>query len=189
MPCAGNGACNNVGNGSEIMPGAGLTFNVRLLPLSASADVPGDTFSDIAATGFIHGALPTWTRRAIAVVLSAAPSTTGVGGVITLSMQATNRSTASQSGFVSNPAPPAASSAIVTNTAGPYYGSTALNGSIGTADATITVGSTDEFSSIGDIRIDAEDICYTGKTATSFTGAVRGCNATTAGATRRTPYI
>ena len=176
----GTGACNNVGNGSEIMPGAGLTFNVRLLPLSASADVPGDTFSDIAATGFIHGALPTWTRRAIAVVLSAAPSTTGVGGVITLSMQATNRSTASQSGFVSNPAPPAASGAIVTNTAGPYYGSTALNGSIGTADATITVGSTDEFSSIGDIRIDAEDICYTGKTATSFTGAVRGCNATTA---------
>ena len=176
----GTGACSTVSTGSEIAPGAGLTFNIKLLPLSAIADVTGDTFTDIAVAGFFHGALPTWTRRALAAALSATPSSTGVGGVITLSMQVINRSTVSQSGLASNPAPPAASSAIVTNTAGPYYGSTALNGSIGTADATITVGSTDEFLSVGIIRIDNEDICYTGKTITSFTGAVRGCNATTA---------
>ncbi|MBI5826175.1 MAG: Ig-like domain-containing protein [Deltaproteobacteria bacterium] len=176
----GTGACASVSNGSEIAPGAGLTFNIKMLPLSAAADVSGDTFTDIAVAGFIHGVLPTWTRRALAVALSATPSSTGVGGVITLSMQMTNRSTVSMSGPASNPAPPAPSSAIVTNTAGPYYGSTSLNGSVGASDTTITTGSTDEFSSIGVIRIDNEDICYTGKTVTSFTGAVRGCNATTA---------
>lgn len=176
----GTGACAGAINGSEIAPGAGLTFNIKMLPLSAPADVSGDTFTDIASPGFIHGALPTWTRRALAAALSATPSSTGTGGVITLSMEVINRSTASQSGLAASPAPPAASSAIVTNTAGPYYGSTSLNGSIGASDTTITVGSTGEFSSIGTLRIDSEDICYTGKTATTFTGATRGCNATTA---------
>lgn len=175
-----NGACANMSNGSEIAPGASLTFYIKMLPLSASADVSGDTFTDIASPGFLHGVLPTWTRRALAVSLSATPSSTSTGGVITLSMDVTNRSTASQSGIAALPAPPAASSAIVTNTAGPYYGSTSLNGSVGASDTTITVGSTGEFSSIGTLRVDGEDICYTGKTATTFTGATRGCNATTA---------
>lgn len=50
------------------------------------------------------------------------------------------------------------------------------------ADTTIVVDSTTNFASAGTIRIESEDITYTGKTATSFTGCARGANGTTAAA-------
>jgi len=49
-------------------------------------------------------------------------------------------------------------------------------------DTTITVGTTTGFAPRGRIAIDAELIGYTGSTATSFTGAKRGMDGTTAAA-------
>tara|TARA_R110002020_G_scaffold270524_1_gene485780 strand:- start:4124 stop:6142 length:2019 start_codon:yes stop_codon:yes gene_type:complete len=48
---------------------------------------------------------------------------------------------------------------------------TTLDGSITSSDTTITVDSTVGFESAGTITIGAEDIVYTGKTTTTFTGA------------------
>ena len=48
---------------------------------------------------------------------------------------------------------------------------TTLDGSITSVDTTITVDSTVGFESVGTITIGSEDIVYTGKTATTFTGA------------------
>lgn len=180
----GRGACSNGSSASQITPGASLLFNITVLPLAAAADVAGDTLVSAVVdsqAGFtLSGGLPTWTRRALDASLTATPSSTGTGGTITLTMQVTNRSTATQSGLNTNPAPPSFSSAIVTNTGGPYYGSTILNGGIDIAASAITVASTTEFSNTGTIRIENEDICYTGKTAATFTGGTRGCNGTTA---------
>ena len=54
---------------------------------------------------------------------------------------------------------------------------------------TITVDSTTGCPNLGTIRIGTETICYTAKTATTFTNATRGCNATTAAAyVITTPY-
>jgi len=70
-----------------------------------------------------------------------------------------------------------------TVTAIPYLPSpTSLSAAIGTADTTITVDSTAGFASRGRIAIDSEFIGYTGTTATSFTGAKRGMDGTTAAA-------
>ena len=62
---------------------------------------------------------------------------------------------------------------------------TTLNGTITDAATTITVVSTTGFEAAGTITIDSEDIAYTGKTATTFTGCVRGGSAVehTSGAT------
>jgi len=57
---------------------------------------------------------------------------------------------------------------------------TTLNGGINSSVTTITVVSTSAFPSTGRIDIDTELITYTGKTATTFTGCVRGANGTTA---------
>ena len=54
---------------------------------------------------------------------------------------------------------------------------TTLNGTITDAATTITVVSTTGFETAGTITIDSEDIVYTGKTATTFTGCVRGGSA------------
>ncbi|MDO8426147.1 MAG: Ig-like domain-containing protein, partial [Deltaproteobacteria bacterium] len=181
-----DGSCDKDSTSAEITPGASLAFNITVLPLAASADVAGDTFDSVKVKtqgGFsLSGSLPTWTRRSLEASLTATPSSLGTGGTITLTMQVTNRSTVTQSTINSTPSPPSFSSAIVTNTAGPYYGSTALNGDHTASATIINAGSTTEFSSTGTIRIGSEDICYTGKTATSFTGVVRGCNGTTAAA-------
>ncbi len=180
-----SGACSSGSAPSQIGPGGSLLFNITVLPIAASADISGDSLTSVTVGsqgGFtLSGSLPTWTLRSMEAVLSATPSSTGTGGVITLSMQVTNRSTAAQSTIDSTPSPPSFSSAIVTNTAGPYYGSTALNGDHTASATIINAGSTTEFSSTGTIRIGSEDICYSAKTATSFTGVVRGCNGTTAG--------
>lgn len=59
-------------------------------------------------------------------------------------------------------------------------GRTTLNGSLNAVSTTITVISTGSFPSSGTIGIDAEQITYTGITATTFTGCTRGANGTTA---------
>lgn len=51
---------------------------------------------------------------------------------------------------------------------------------ISDSDTTITVDSTSDFSSEGWIRIEDEEISYTGKTSSTFTGCTRGINETTA---------
>lgn len=57
---------------------------------------------------------------------------------------------------------------------------TTLTGGIGPTATTINVASTAAFRSAGGILIGTESISYTGKTATSFTGCVRGFAGTTA---------
>lgn len=58
---------------------------------------------------------------------------------------------------------------------------TRLKASAISTDTTISVETTTSFPSSGTIRIDDEEINYTGKTATTFTGCTRGVNGTTAG--------
>jgi hypothetical protein len=55
-----------------------------------------------------------------------------------------------------------------------------LNGAIDNSVTTIVVDSTSAFPSSGSIKINNEIITYTGKTATDFTGCVRGTGGTTA---------
>ena len=58
--------------------------------------------------------------------------------------------------------------------------STTLNGSINSSVTTVTVASTTGFESIGTITIGEENITYTGKTSTTFTGCTRGADGTSA---------
>jgi len=60
------------------------------------------------------------------------------------------------------------------------YAETKLNGDITDSNTEITVDSTANFPEQGRIRIDNEEIKYTGKTATKFTGCTRGARGTTA---------
>lgn len=180
------GKCDKNPNGSQITPGNSLTFNIVLTPIAAVSDITNDTLADAKVKtpgGFARqGGLPTWTRRSLEVVLTATPESTGVGGVITLIMQVTNRSTAAQSGVIASPSVPTASSPIVTNTAGPYYGTALLSAGIDASTATIPVTSLSEFPSSGTIQIDSEKIFFTGKDvpSSSLTGGVRGYSGTTA---------
>jgi hypothetical protein len=57
-----------------------------------------------------------------------------------------------------------------------------LNGAIDNTVTTITVDSTTGFSATGNILIDSENISYTGKTSTDFTGCTRGLSGTGSGA-------
>ena len=59
---------------------------------------------------------------------------------------------------------------------------TNLDGSLTDSATTITVNSTTGFDSSGTIFISNEQITYTGTTSTTFTGATRGANDTTASA-------
>lgn len=58
--------------------------------------------------------------------------------------------------------------------------STTLNGDINSSVTTITVASTVGFEDVGTITIDEENITYTGKTSTTFTGCTRGADSTVA---------
>ena len=58
--------------------------------------------------------------------------------------------------------------------------STTLNGDINASVTTVTVASTTGFESSGTITIGEENITYTGKTATTFTGCTRGADSTSA---------
>jgi hypothetical protein len=62
----------------------------------------------------------------------------------------------------------------------PGTASSTLNGSIDNVVTTITVFGTSTFTTTGAIWIDGEYITYSGKTATDFTGCVRGADGTTA---------
>ena len=57
---------------------------------------------------------------------------------------------------------------------------TQLDGSLNNSNPTVTVDTTAAFPTSGRIDIDSELITYAGKTATTFTGCVRGANSTTA---------
>ena len=59
---------------------------------------------------------------------------------------------------------------------------TTLDGSLTDSATTVTVASTTGFDSSGTIFIENEQITYTGTTSTTFTGATRGANDTTASA-------
>lgn len=66
-----------------------------------------------------------------------------------------------------------------------FYGtyssaSTQLDGALNNSATTITVDSTAAFPAAGSLIVDSEEISYTGKTATTFTGCTRGANTTTA---------
>jgi hypothetical protein len=53
---------------------------------------------------------------------------------------------------------------------------TSITTAVGRTDTTIAVKTTDPFGSRGAVMIGDETICYTGKTATTFTGVTRGEN-------------
>ena len=55
-----------------------------------------------------------------------------------------------------------------------------MSSTINDSVTTITVASTTGFDTSGVIRIDDEDIAYTGKTSTTFTGLTRGYGLTSA---------
>lgn len=59
-------------------------------------------------------------------------------------------------------------------------GKTRINGAIDSSVTTITVDETTGWASQGRVKIDTEEIAYTGKTATTITGCTRGVNGTTA---------
>lgn len=59
---------------------------------------------------------------------------------------------------------------------------TTLDGALTDSATTVTVASTSGFDSSGTIYIENEQITYTGTTSTTFTGATRGANSTTAAA-------
>jgi hypothetical protein len=58
--------------------------------------------------------------------------------------------------------------------------STVASGTLSSSNTTITVVSATAFSATGTIKIEDEEITYTGKTGTTFTGCTRGVNGTTA---------
>lgn len=60
------------------------------------------------------------------------------------------------------------------------YCSTQLNGALDSTTTTVTVDTTRDFPEQGRIRIDDEEITYTGKTQATFTGCVRGARSTRA---------
>lgn len=177
-----DGSCTNGSTGSRIEPLQSLGFNLIINPVASTSDST-DTFSSVivAQSGYtMSGAMPTWTRRSLEAALSAAPSSVGINGTITVTMQVTNRSTLSKSSIVSLPDPPSASSPIVSVAGGPFYASTILTTNLNKPAKTASVLSTTGFPSAGTLTIDSEEICYSGKADVSFTGLTRGCNGTTA---------
>lgn len=60
------------------------------------------------------------------------------------------------------------------------YAQTQLNGALSDTATTITVDSTEGFHTKGRIRLEDEEITYTGKTPTTFTGCTRGAKGTEA---------
>ncbi len=57
---------------------------------------------------------------------------------------------------------------------------TTLQTAAGASDTTLTVTDTAAFPTTGTLQLDIEQVTYTGKTATTFTGCARGANGTTA---------
>lgn len=61
-----------------------------------------------------------------------------------------------------------------------YAGTTLTDNPLSAAATTVTVASTKDFAEQGRIRIEDEEILYTGKTPTTFTGCTRGARGTRA---------
>jgi hypothetical protein len=61
-----------------------------------------------------------------------------------------------------------------------YASTTLVDNPLSNSNTTITVASTDDFPERGRIKIDDEEIIYTGKTRTTFTGCIRGARGTKA---------
>jgi hypothetical protein len=59
-------------------------------------------------------------------------------------------------------------------------GTTITGGTLSSGASTITVSSTHNFPTAGTLYIDGEQVTYSGKTATTFTGCTRGANSTAA---------
>lgn len=169
--------------GSTIAPGESMLFKVNLTGpsgggITAASQDATDAISSATASNTSSGCTTqhtltsssTWTRRSLKVDMSVTPSSVGTGSTVTLIMQVTNRSTATQNTITANPDPPTAY----------QHGLTNLSGTHTSSQTTITVVSTTAFPSSGTIQIDSEEITYTGKTSTTFTGCTRGANGTTA---------
>lgn len=60
------------------------------------------------------------------------------------------------------------------------YATDLLNGALTSSNTTVTVDSTKDFPERGHFRIDDEEILYTAKTSTTFTGCTRGARGTRA---------
>lgn len=60
------------------------------------------------------------------------------------------------------------------------YATTLLNGSLSSSSTTITVDDTKDFPEQGRLLVDNEEVFYTGKTPTTFTGCTRGARSTRA---------
>ncbi len=144
------------------------------------------------------GALPTWQRKSLAVVLTASPASVGVGDAIVVTMMVTNRSSAVQGGIagcrvlpgVMCPGfPSAVGTGGVSGIGSPVYGSTAFTSNssatsvkndMDAAQTTARVTGTTGYPPIGRLLIETELIDYSGVTADTFTGASRGMGGTTA---------
>lgn len=177
------GACSNGSTTSRIDPLESVVFNIGVVPVAAASDSTDGFLSVSVSTqgGFtMSGAAPSWTRRSLEASLTASPASVGTGDIISVTMQITNRSTATKSALSSSPDPPSPSSPIVSASGGPFYASTLLMNTLNATASTVNAASTAGFPASGSIFIDSEEVCYSGKTATSFTGATRGCNGTSA---------
>jgi len=140
------------------------------------------TFSSVTApTGFVATDFTTNTFEVITVPTS---------GTFTVTMAVASSGTASSSGSATvNPyiivGPNLQTPAYGYGTG--YFGgiiptsvTTQLDGALNSSATTITVDATAAFPTSGRIDIDTELITYSGKTATTFTGCVRGVNGSTA---------
>ncbi len=65
---------------------------------------------------------------------------------------------------------------------GAFNAVTTLSVAAAAGDTTLTVADTTAFPAAGTLLVDNEQVTYTGKTATTFTGLTRGANATAAAA-------
>ena len=179
------GSCSNGSTSSRIDPLESVVFNIGVVP-AASASDSTDGFSSVTVSsqsGFtMSGAAPSWTRRSLEASLTASPASVGTGDIISVTMQITNRSTSSKTALSSSPDPPSPSSPIVSAIGGPFYASTLLTSGLNATASTVNAASTAGFPSSGSIMIGSEEVCYSGTTATTFTGATRGCGSTTAAA-------
>ncbi len=177
------GSCTSGTTSSRIEPFESLVFNIGVIPASSASDTV-DGFSAVTVSsqsGFsMSGTAPSWTRRSLEASISASPESSGTGDVITVSMLMTNRSTTTWTYLSSSPDPPLPSSPIVSALEGPWYASAILTSGLNAASSTVNASSTAGFPSTGTLKIGSEELCYSGTTETSFTGATRGCNGTTA---------
>lgn len=177
------GSCSSGSTVSRIEPFENLVFNIGVVALAVVSD-SSDGFSTVTVTsqnGFtMSGGAPSWTKRSLDASITASPVSVGTGDTITVSMQVTNRSTSTKTDLSSTPDPPSSSSPIVSAIGGPFFSSTLLTNTLNATSTTVNVSSTSGFASSGTLTIGSEEVCYSGTTATAFTGAARGCNGTTA---------